>query len=53
VYVEREVIIRFHREVTLTLSITSSQIHPDDTDTCIACTTSNGDIEEGGHNFKI
>jgi hypothetical protein len=30
-----------------------SQIQPDDTDTCIACTTSNGDIEERGQHFKI
>jgi hypothetical protein len=31
----------------------SSQIQPDDTDICIACTTSNGNIEERGQNFKI
>jgi hypothetical protein len=31
----------------------SSQIQPDDIDTCIACATSNGDIEERGQNFKI
>jgi hypothetical protein len=31
----------------------SSQIQPDDTDICIACTTSNGDIEEREQNFKI
>jgi hypothetical protein len=31
----------------------SSQIQPDDTDTCIARATSNGDIEERGYNFKI
>jgi hypothetical protein len=31
----------------------SSQIQPDDTDTCIACATSNEDIEERGYNFKI
>ena len=30
-----------------------SQIQPDDTNNCIACTTSNGDIEESGQNFKI
>jgi hypothetical protein len=31
----------------------SSQIQPDDTNNCIACTTSNGDIDERGQNFKI
>jgi hypothetical protein len=31
----------------------SSQIQPDDTDICIACTTSKGDIEEREQNFKI
>jgi hypothetical protein len=29
------------------------QIQPDDTDTCIAHATSNGDIEERGYNCKI
>jgi hypothetical protein len=41
------------RQRTAILYYCSSQIQPDDTDTCIACTTSNGDIEEGGHHFKI